>query len=337
MAPAIMTTGFPGAVPRWDSKQILQRMNSLGHMDAAENMFFLRELEFISKRLYDVKYAVLKGRQFVPTDNEGVAPGHMSYTYRMWDFHGNAKPIADMSDDLPLVNLNGAEATQRLQPYGVAYSYSIEEIQAASLLNRPLEADRAIVAKKVLDQQLDKIAAVGDSDRGLKGFLNLSNTETYTPITKAAGGTSWVDSNGNLVATPDEVLRDLNGIKRQMVVDTKEVESPTRYLLPTAQYQVIANTPRSSVSDTTILEFFKGNNPEIEVFSWERLTGAGTNGADLMVAYDPSVEKVKLLMALEFTQLPPQPKNFSWLINCWCKCGGVVSPYPKSISYASGV
>ena len=51
---------------------------------------------------------------------------------------------------------------------------------------------------------------------------------------------------------------------------------PNTVLLPVAQYTLIASTPRSTASDTTILEYFIQNNPFITTVDWvPELAGAG--------------------------------------------------------------
>lgn len=321
----IFTDGFSAQAMRWP------KVLALPHLDAAENAAFLRELEFISKKMLNIRYAALKGRQIVPTDNEGMGAWQQSYTYRLWDSKGEAKPIMDMSDDLPAVNLHGTETTQRIQAYGVSFNFSIDEVAAMAATGRSLETDRAAVARKVLEQKLDTIASSGDSARGIYGINSLTGTDTFTPGTKAAGGLTWA------VATPDEILADMNGAVRQIRVNTKEVESPTRIVLPTSQHQIISTKARSTLSDTTILKFFELNNPGIQVLSWERLAAAGSGSTDRMLVYDPTPENLKMLVPLEFTMQPPQLKNMSYVVNCWVKTGGVISPFPKSISFADGI
>lgn len=301
------------------------------HLDAAENVFFQRELEQILTEQFDIKHAGLKARALLPVDNS-IDPGAETITYEQFDSLGKAKRISDYADDLPMVNVNGNQYSQRMQSYGAAFGYSIQEVRAAATAGKALERMRAMAARKVLDQQLDLVASVGDSTAGLVGLLGLSNVTTNTLGTKAAGGTTWA------VATADEILRDLNGIIRQVVVDTKEVERPTRILLPTDQYELIKSKPRSTTSDTTILGMFLDTNPGVEVMSWERLAGAGAGGTtDRMVAYDPNILNVRLLMAVEFEQLPPQQRNMSFVVNCHMRTGGVISPYPKSVAYGDGL
>lgn len=300
------------------------------HLDAAENVFFQRELEQILTEQFDIKHAGLKARQLVPVDNS-IDPGVETVTYDQFDSLGKAKRISDFSGDLPMVNVSGLQFSQRMQSYGAAFGYSLQEVKAASAARKPLERMRAMAARKTLDLQLDDVAAVGDSTAGLKGLLGLSSTTSFTLGTKGAGGLTWA------VATPAEILADLSGIVTQVVADTKEVERPTRIILPTSQFELIKNTARSSTSDTTVLNFFLSTNPGIEVMSWERLAGAGAGSVDRMVAYDPNVMNVRLLMAVEFEQLPPQQKNMAFVVNCHMRTGGVIAPYPKSVAYGDGL
>lgn len=306
---------------------------SFPHLDAAENIFFQRELEQILSEQFDVKYAGLKARQLLPVDNS-IDPGVETVTYESYQALGTAKRMADYADDLPMVNVKGSQSSQRMQSYGAAFGYSVDEIRAASRVGKPLERMRAMAARKVLDLQLDTVASVGDSVAGLKGLLSLSDTTTFTPANSAANSTKpWVSG----IKTSDEILADMNGIIRQVVVDTLEVERPTRLLLPTDQYELIKSKARSSTSDTSVLSYFLATNPGVEVMSWERLDGAAGGGIDRMVAYDPNILNLRLLMAVEFEQLAPQLDNFAYKINCRMKTGGVIAPYPKSIAFGDGI
>lgn len=308
---------------------------NLPHLDAAETIFFQRELEQISQELLDIKYAPMKSMQFVPLDTS-VDPGAETWTYSQFEKLGNAQAIVSFSDDFKNVNVKGVQYSQRLQSYGAAYEFSIQELRAAQKAGRQLERMRAEAAKKALDVQLDSILALGDSTYGLKGLLNLSSTSTYTPATKSAGGTAWITA-GVQSATSDEILADLNGMVRTVVVDTLETERPTMILLPTAHFELISNVSRSNVSDTTIKNFFLMNNPGITIESWSRTTTAGSGSVTRAVAYDPKLLNVRGLMAVPFEQQAPQLNNMAYKVNCHMRTGGVITPYPKSICYADGI
>lgn len=320
----------PGAQPRYDAARMAKLIESKGHLDASESIFFARELEQILTEQFDIKRVALKGRLFVPQDNS-IDPGAETVTYEQYETFGKAKRIKSSGDDVPMADASGTEFTQRMQSYGLGFSYSINELRSSAKAGKSIDRYRVEAVRRGIDQAFDDIAATGDADASLKGLLNLTSADSYTLSTKNGGGTTWA------VATPDEILADMNGMVRQVLVNTKEVEQVTRILLPTEQYEIISNTARSSTSDTTILGFFKANHPDIEVMSWERLAGAGAGPTDRMVGYNPSPLLVRMLVAVDFEMLPPQQENFGYKVLAHMRTGGVISPYPKSVIYADGV
>ena len=320
----------PGPQPRFDAKQVARILEAQGRLDASEAYFFARELEQIMVEQFDVKKAALKARLFVPQDTS-IDPGADIVTYTQYESFGKAKRIKDFGDDVPMVGLNGEQFPQKMQSYGLGFNYSIGELRAAAKAGRPLERDRVDAVRRGIDQAFEDVAATGDADAGLYGLLNITAADTFTATNKTGGGTAWSG------ALPDEILADLNGMVRQVKVNTKEVENISRILLPTEQYEIISNTARSSTSDTTILGFFLGNNPGIEVMSWERLSTAGSGGVTRMVGYNPDRMLVRQLVAVDFEMLAPQQVNMSYKVIAHMRTGGVISPYPKSICYSDSI
>jgi hypothetical protein len=310
----------------------------LPRLDSAENIFFARELEQISQEMFDIKYATLKARMLVPVDNS-IDPGAETWTYRQYEFTGSAEIITpDGGKDIPMVNAEGAEYTSPIRSFAAGYTYTLQEIRAAAKAGRALERMRAMAARRALDVKLDDIAAFGDTASGITGLLNLANTTTFTPADKSNGGKTWLNTDGTPNATPTEIIKDLSDIITTVVVETLEVERPTRILLPTRQFEHITNTPRSDVSDTTIRAFFEGTHPGVQLMSWERLALSASSGTlDQMVAYNPSPMNLRLLMAVEFEQLPPQQDGFAYKVLTHMRTGGVVTQFPKSIAYGAGI
>jgi hypothetical protein len=299
------------------------------HLDSGEQLFFSRELENISAELFEVPVQALKALQLVPAFTALDVTDEL-FTYRVWDYSGDASRIKDWSEDAPPANTFGTETSQKLVSFGSSFNYSIDEIKASARYNRPLDRTRAMAARNIISQRLDKIAFQGDST-DLKGFANLSGTLAYTPVTKTAGGLTWA------VATSDELLADLNGMCKKVTVDTNEVEHVSRIVLPTSQYELIKTKPRSTTSDTTVLKFFQDTNPGVEVTSWVKLAGAAAGPLDRAIGYNPDPHKVRLLLPMAFEQLPAREKGMGWVVNCRMKTGGVIAPFPKSIVYADGI
>lgn len=305
---------------------------NLMHLDAAENIFFARELENIAKELYNKQYPELKGRSLVASKSD-MHPATEMHTYRTFDFVGRAKRITDHASDLPAVSTFGAEVSQRIDTYGDSFRYTKMEIAAANMMGRSLDSSLAFAARQALEQTLDDIVASGDSDAGLSGLLSLAAASGLEYTLPADGDTS---SKLWSLKTPDQILRDCNGMRTKVSVDSKGVESVKRMVFPIGLYNRMESTPRASGSDMSILNWLKSNMPGIEIMSWERLADAGAAGVDRILGYNPDPSKVHLLMPQDVLIMPPEPRNLAYVTNLYLRTGGVVSPYPKSMIFADG-
>jgi hypothetical protein len=303
------------------------------HFDAAENLFFERELLAVAARSYDVKYPQLKGRQLVPVNNK-VNPGATSYKFSQYDMAGVAKVLASYADDLPEANVKGKEFFVQIKPVASSFRYNIDEIRNAAFAGQPLEQRLANACRLAIEKRIDAIIASGDTDTGLVGLFGLSNTWVYTVPNGTSGHTAWSTK------TPLEILADLNAMATTIVSGTNEVEVPDTLILPIKQRQQIATTPMFSVggSNVTIEKFFLENNPYVKrIVQWYKATGTGVSGADRAVCYRLDPEALEAIVPLEAEFLPPQPQNLTFKIPAHAKCAGVVTYYPMSICYADAI
>jgi hypothetical protein len=311
------------------------RSYNLPKLDAAENIFFARELEQIRAKSYDIKYAQRKIRTLVPVDNS-VDPGAEVVTYSQYDRVGVAKLIASYAEDLPRADVKGKQFSVTVKGMGSSYGYSVQEIRSARLAGKPLDSRKADAARQAIEDKIDSIGAVGDTATGLVGLLNIASAQTYTITAGAGTQTKW-----NFGATPKtglEVIKDMNSAVHTVVTVTKEAEKPDTLLLPVAQYAYIASTPLQSGSDTTILQFFLRNSPYIKaVEPWEKLAGAGSGATDRMMAYRRDPDALMLVIPQEFEQFPPDQEGLNSVIACHARIAGVQCFYPLSVIYADGV
>lgn len=300
-------------------------------LDADENIFFARQLEQVRAKTYDLKYPGLIVRDLVPVDHE-VDPGAETVKYEQFDMVGAAKIISSYSKDLPRIDIKGKEFFQVLKSIGESYGFNIQEIRAAKFAGKPLTARRASTARRVMEQKIDDIGATGDSGNGLQGFLGITNAQTFTVVNGVSGTATWATK------TPDEVLKDMNGIVNQIVEQTKGVEIPDTLVLPLAQFNDISTRRVGTASDTTILKFFLGTSPYIKtVVPWIKTKAAGAAGKDRMVAYRRDPDALQLVMAQEYEEFAPEPDGLEFKIACHARTGGVVAYYPMSICYGDGI
>lgn len=303
-------------------------------LDAGESAFFARQIEEIRARTYDIKLIQLKARMLLPVDNS-VNPGASDVTYRQYTPNGLAQIINNYADDLPRNDVFGKEFTAKIRSIGAAYGYNIQEIRSAMMAGLPLEQRKANVARRSVEEAIDLIAQKGNADHGLVGFLNNANASVYTVPADGTGATTTWSTK-----TEAQILRDMNGISKFIVTNTKEVEQPDTLLLPIAQYTQVATQPwnATNASNVTILDFFLRNNPWVKMVEpWYALSGAGAGATDRMVCYRRDPDALMLVIPQEFEMFPPQQRGLEFLIPCHARCGGVQIWYPLSVAYGDGI
>lgn len=302
------------------------------NLDAAGDIFFARQLEFVQSKIYEYEYPALKSFELIPV-NYNFSPGAEFITATQYQSVGRARIINSYADDLPEAGLLGTQLTNPVQGIGTSYRYSYQEIRASQMANLPLSLKLAEAARRANDQMVDNLAFFGNPQVGMTGLLNNPNVPTQTvPADGTGGNTEWTTK------TPDQILRDMNLIVNQIVVNSNEVEMPDTLLLPLEQYTLIASTPRSANSDTTILNYFLMNNPFIrQVVPVPKLNAAGTGGADVMIAYEKNSNKLEMAIPLAFTQHAPQERNLEFVIPCESRFGGVSIYYPLSLIIGEGI
>ncbi len=296
--------------------------------DAGETAAFARQLEFIKTTTYDVKYANLKARKFIPVDSS-VPSGAESFTWRAWDWAGMAKILANFADDLPKVDVISAEVTQGIKSIGDSYAYTIQDLRASQMAGTQLDTKRATAARRAVENKIDALASFGDTAANLPGFLNNSSVPLLTAPSDITG--DWLNT-----ATPPQILADLNKIGNSVTITTKEAFSADTLLLPIEHYAYISTTPMSVTDSRSILDVFLMNSPYIKnVDQWAPLSTADAAGTGpRAVAYLRSSEVVELVIPQEFEQFPPQAKNLAFNVPCHARVGGVSWHYPLGAVYA---
>lgn len=301
-------------------------------LDDNEVFFFARELEFIKKQSYDIEYPQLKAFGLIPISTE-AGPGAESITYQSFNSTGLAKVISSYADDLPRADVRGQEFTTPVRGIGCSYGYSLQEIRAAQMAGRSLTDRQAAAARLAHDQRVNYLAWFGDPNYNLGGFLTNPDVPATSVSADGTGGnTEWTTK------TPDQILRDMNLFANMIPVATLGVEAPNTLLLPIEQYTLVASTPRSPNSDTTILQYFIENNPYVKsVQMVPELAGAGPMGSDIMIAYDYNPRKVTMEIPMPYTQRPPQERVLEFVVPCESRYGGVIFYYPLSANIGEGI
>lgn len=301
-------------------------------LDAAESVYFSRQLEVIRPKTYDVKYEDLRAREFLPVNNSDN-PGLSVITYRQYDRVGMAKIINSYADDLPRVDVTGKEFSALVKSMGDSYGYSVDEIRKARFTGQSLDQRKADAARRAYEELFDRIATSGDAASGLKGLLNIANAQTYAVANGASGFADWARK------TAAEIVADCIGAWKQMRTNTRGKEVPNMFLLPDTAYTQAASRQFSVASEKSILTYIQ----ELPMFrgvtfdTWFSLAGAGAGGTDRAVLYRKDSDAIEAVEPLPFLQHPEQPRLLEFIVPCEGKTAGVICYYPMSVMYIDGI
>jgi hypothetical protein len=177
------------------------------------------------------------------------------------------------------------------------------------------------------ERKVDDIAAFGEPDTGVRGFVNNPNV----PVLAAPTGT-WS------TATPAQIIEDMNFAVQSIIDATLETEIPDTMILDTGSFGIIAQTPIAVDNQTTILQSFLANNPYIRnIDQWTKLSLADALGTGpRIITYRRSPDVLSLELPQDFEQFPPQERNLTFVVNTHGRIGGVLVYYPLAISYMDG-
>lgn len=301
------------------------------NLDANETVFFERELNYVKSRSYDVQYPALMARTLFPVDT-AANTGAKTITYDTYDHVGMAKLIHNYAQDLPNVEVNAKQTTVTIYSLGIAFGYSLQDIRSSMMAGKSLDQRKANAARFQMAVLENDIAFYGDSSTSIPPFVNNPNTIKPTIPAGASTFTTWATK------TPDEIIKDVQIMVTAIRDTTKGIEMPNTLCLPEAQYTHIATTPRSTVSDTTILSFILSSNPWVrEIIPVWNLKGAGPTGQDVMILYDRSPDKLTLDIPQEVEFLPTQEKALMYEVPVHSRTAGVIVYYPKSIAQGNGI
>lgn len=301
-------------------------------LDAADQLFFNRQLEEIEADVVAFARPEIKGRALVPT--VFIDPGADFVTTRQMDRVGSAKVISSNAKDLPRVDVSAAEVTKGVRMLGDSFGYTYKEIMRARKAGMSLDRERAETAREVLLRLEDSITALGSANDGLAGLLNNASATASNAPNGAAASPLWSSK------TPAEIVADLNSLFANVRTDTAGIFAPDTVLVPESLYTVLAQTPYGSVanpSNATILKFYMETNPWIKsIEPWYYLETAGAGSTKRIVGYkrDPKFVKQHLV---DYVQMAPQEQGMETVVNCISQHAGVTLYHPKTVRYLDGV
>ena len=274
----------------FDSNRVHAVLNSMERFDANESAFIARELTYLRSRVFERKYGEFLGRTLVPVDNS-PPNGAESVNFKFSDHVGSAEIVHSDAEDLPSVA-------------------------------------RAMTARRAVEQKIDQIAILGDSQANLPGLASNSSVSTVAVVT----GT-WS------TATRAQIKEDIEKLVNTTVERMEGAQfGNLTVALPLSQFNILNDKELGSGSDKTLLRTLLENNQYIDSFvPVPRLATAGAGSATRMIAYPRTPEVLQLVIPQEFEMLPPQAAGLSFKVPCHARIAGVEIRYPIAMSYMDGI
>jgi len=312
------------------------------NLDGQESIYFSRQLEHVKTRTYDQPFPEMKALNGLMPISMEAGPAADTITARSFTEHGIAQFLSSYADDLPRVDISGVEESIKVRSIGDSFGYTVQDVRYAAKAGIPLQASKAIAARRAIEMLINKSAwkarAADKTYQGLTGLLYHANVTSYKVAVEGSDYV-WADK------TADAIIADINTLVNTPIRLSKGYEVPDTFLCPIEQFTLISTTPRSTYSDTTILEFVKKANPHITKWDWlEELndvnpvpsTGAVAN-TDCAITYKNSIDKFSLEIPQGYEQFPPQEKGLEFIVPCHARFASVFVYYPISIAIAENI
>jgi len=309
-------------------------------VDAA-SIYMARELDSVKTKSYDKKYPRFNALNIFPVNTE-ANPGAETITFYTYDMEGFAKLIHDYATDLPRADANGESHTVKVFGIGVEYGYSNQDLRAARMAGKPLDAKKAESARYQNDNLTNKIAWMGDAGSGLLGVLSTGqNVPTYTITAGATSNkTSWLEK------TADEILEDVKGMYSQVNETTMDVERPDTLVLPSNIHDALAFT-RIPDTEQTVLGFIQEHAPNLKkIVSAAELNAnavetnpyaAASNGQAVALLFTDDPDCLEINIPMAYTQNQAEKRGLEVVIPCESRVAGAIIFRPMSLLVAIGV
>jgi len=279
--------------------------------------------------VFRAKYPALRSRDFVPTLDGPIQATSTGFIGEFLSRVGEAKMVTAASTDVPLVRVTGTTFNGTLVYYGAAGSWQQLDVFRASIgqINLPVETQKA--ARETIETMTDKLIAIGDSDTGVKGFLNNPNV-AIIPLTTGA----W----NNVARTFAEVMADFHLWIGAIHARVGYIESsmPDTVIFAPGVKNVLAkirNPGDNKLTAWTTLVSEAMEHYGITVETWSRLATASATGGARAVAYRRDKRVLGSIVSMEYQEFPPQERGFDIIVPAIAGCGGTVIIEDRAVTY----
>lgn len=282
-------------------------------------LFMARQLEQILAKVLETPRPALNAEMLFPVSTE-VAPGARTYTIRRFDQTGEAI-IWRGGGNIPRVGLVQEEETRPVRHIASSFAFDIFDQASANFANIGLTAGLLKACRRAVGELRNRLSWYGNAASDVYGVL------TYPWLAKKVAATAFDGT-----ASPDDVIAELNAAANYAEEQSNGVFHSTTMITTPYVKNYLANTPRSSTSDKSILAWFLENNSQgiTEVKTAHELkggTGIPTGAHGILFTKSGDEDACRLEVPQPFTTLPMQQIGPDFVTIAYESFGGAVMPY----------
>lgn len=313
------------------------------------NGFEVSIYEQLATAARDVLYPDILWYNTIPPESvdTSINPGADMASYVVNDRRGKGAFRAVMGQNIPTVGLSTGKVVIPIESGAIMSSVDIQDVRriAFGFQGMNLITRKGEVMREAAERHIEDVFFFGFPELGFAGYIDYPYTPATTASTKAAGGTTWA------VATPDEILGDINGAIGTVYSNSKQLFMPNRIELPVKQFVQISTMRINGTGgdsgtgvNETVLSFLARNNfytvstaQQLDIRPIRYLQGAGVGGTDRMIVSDASARNMYMPMPVPFTLLAPQDRQYATDVFADYRFGSFHRPYPTSALYVDGI
>ncbi|CAH3509333.1 DUF2184 domain-containing protein [Raoultella ornithinolytica] len=239
--------------------------------------------------------------------------------------------ISPLATAIAGINVDIEKKGFPLELWGMELGWTVIELNAAAQVGRPIDTQKYDGMQLKWNMDTDEQVYVGDTAKGAKGLLNLSQV---TPINATK---TWATS------TADEIRASINQVLNNAWIRSAYSKVPEDLLLPPDQYSFLVDTIVSSAGNQSLLTYlerntiaFHQNGKPLNIRPVKWAIGRGVAGKDRMLAYTNDKKFTRFPM-VPLQSVPIQYRGLYQLVTYYGKLGAVEPVYPETLNYMDGI
>lgn len=311
----------------------MPQVNTVDASPAQALGFLVNQKAYIEPQVYQQKYPDLKYGSLIFVDTS--APDWAaSVIVRSMDMKGELQFLGPNSEDVKAATTGYAQGAHALKTAALGYGYSIEEIGQAMFMGVNLDAERAMGTRRLVEQGLNKLALLGNSDADFEGLFNTSSISRETATSTIQALINGVGANG----VQPIVTFFKSAINKVYVENTNTVYKPTNVTLTPEEYELLDSTIIPNGSNETVMQFLIRNLRTVAIGDDVNLLGQGASSTNRMVVHTNNREAAKFHMNMPLRFLEPATAdNLNFFVPAIVRTGGTEIRIPKTMHYVDGI